>query len=87
MKQEVNQSVVVAGYGFDTPVCVCRNEEETGVWVGVMGEPIDPSRPILLRTSAGEDGNFAALLTPEEAALLGELLMRLSASSNEFTLQ
>ena len=85
MKQVVNQAVIVAGYGygFDATVCRCQTEDAFEVWAGTMVEPIYPLRPVLLRISCGEEGNLAALLTPEDAVTLAKVLVLLASGEME----
>lgn len=77
MKQSVNQTVTVVGYGMDASVCTCQRDENVEVWCGIISEPIDPSRPIILRVSAGGEGNLAALLSLEEAMMIAAVLTKL----------
>jgi hypothetical protein len=77
MKQPVNQTVTVAGYGMDAVVCKCQRDENVEVWCGIIGDPIDPARPIILRVSAGSEGNLAALLSPGEAMMIAAVLTKL----------
>jgi hypothetical protein len=75
--------VLVAGFGFDSPVCRCETDEFVELWVGSMAEPIDPRRPVMVRISAAADGNLAALLTREEAVTLAKVLLLLASRDDE----